>query len=363
MGRRRKSVNHRRSSLPGVPLVKYFVLSACLGILTPIPAIAATTYTVTDLGTLGGTSSYGTAISESGKATGASLLSGGQTHAFIWDAVNGMQDLGAIGGGDSHGLDISDDNIVGDTSGQAFRYTPATGMVLIDGANTGAATGLNAGKSAVGYRDNGVASRIRTWSPSDVPASIYPASDLRAVAVNDLGQFVGVNTSASGGIYSPGSGPFTPLGTFVPTDVDSTRLITGSIGGIAALLDFDTNTTTLLGKLSPTDAVSRALGISPTGTIVGVSGAISGNATRAFVTDTTSLTIQDLTSLLDISFAGWTILSADDVNSTGQIIGVGQFGGVSHAVILTPVPEPSTWLLAAVAALPLAFHRRTRCHR
>ena len=148
-------------------VIRNILIASLLALLPHSASWAATAYTVTDLGTLGGTSSYGTAISESGNATGSSLLSGGQTHAFIWDAVNGMQDLGAIGGGNSHGLDISDDNIVGDSTNKAFRWTPGSGMVLIDSANTGKASGLNAGKAAVGYRDTIGGARIRTWTAAD----------------------------------------------------------------------------------------------------------------------------------------------------------------------------------------------------
>lgn len=88
-----------------------------IAIAFPSAVSAATTYTVTDLGTLGGASSYGTAIGEDGAATGYSTLAGGETRAFIWTVGGGMQSLGVIGTGDSRGLDIRGDNIVGQTSG------------------------------------------------------------------------------------------------------------------------------------------------------------------------------------------------------------------------------------------------------
>lgn len=316
----------------------------CLSLLSNTSAFAATFYSLVDLGTLGGASSYGTAIGEDGSATGYSEILGGGTRGFYWNAIDGMQSLGVIGAGDSRGLDINGDNIVGQTSGQAFRWTPGSGMVLIDSTNTGSATDLNASNEAVGYRVAGSASRVRTWTAANAAGDPYPFADLRGVAVNDLGQFVATNTSGSGGAYSPGSGPGTSLGTFIPTDIDNNRFITGSIGGIAAVLDFDTNTTHMLGKLNPTDTFSRALGISPTGSVFGVS-----QGSGAFIADSTFSSIQSLTSLLDTGFAGWTVLTAEDANSAGQIIGVGEFNGVSHAVILNPVPEPCSAILALLA--------------
>jgi probable HAF family extracellular repeat protein len=60
-------------------------------------------YTVTDLGTLGGTVSYAQGISEHGWVEGWSMLPGDQTqHSFLW--VEGVTiDLGTLGGPNSGG--------------------------------------------------------------------------------------------------------------------------------------------------------------------------------------------------------------------------------------------------------------------
>src|SRR5262249_53573124 len=54
--------------------------------------------TMTDLGTLGGNSSIGNGINDSGQVVGQSVLPGGTAvHAFLWSAGT-MTDLGTLGG-------------------------------------------------------------------------------------------------------------------------------------------------------------------------------------------------------------------------------------------------------------------------
>ena len=56
-------------------------------------------YSVTDLGTLGGVSSFGTAINDLGQVTGDSLTSTGVEHAFFYDGT--MHDLGTLNNADA----------------------------------------------------------------------------------------------------------------------------------------------------------------------------------------------------------------------------------------------------------------------
>ena len=56
----------------------------------------ATSFRLTDLGTLGGTSSEGVALNASGQATGFSTTAGGETNAFLWDGTT-LQDLRTLG--------------------------------------------------------------------------------------------------------------------------------------------------------------------------------------------------------------------------------------------------------------------------
>ena len=61
-------------------------------------ARAETQFTITDLGTLGGSISYAYGINDSGQVAGWSYLAGNSAwHAFLYDGTV-MKDLGTLGG-------------------------------------------------------------------------------------------------------------------------------------------------------------------------------------------------------------------------------------------------------------------------
>jgi len=95
---------------------------------------ATPTFTITDLGTLGGASADARAINNPGQVVGASATASGDTHAFLWTATDGMKDLGTLGGNFSRAFGInSRGHVVGVSalaSGEQrpFLWTPAGGM-------------------------------------------------------------------------------------------------------------------------------------------------------------------------------------------------------------------------------------------
>jgi len=58
--------------------------------------------------------------------------------------------------------------------------------------------------------------------------------------------------------------------------------------------------------------------------------------------------------------SGWVITEADAINSSGQIVGSGQFDGQQVAVLLNPTPEPSSLVLGAFGAAGLFLAARRR---
>src|SRR2546429_261345 len=70
------------------------------------PAVGAVRYTVTDLGTLGGSSSRGYAINNLGQVTGIFVNPQGSTHTFLY-SDGSMADLGTAGGSYSYGYGLN----------------------------------------------------------------------------------------------------------------------------------------------------------------------------------------------------------------------------------------------------------------
>jgi probable HAF family extracellular repeat protein len=71
-------------------------------------------YTVTDLGTLGGSTSQATGINNLGQVVGNAAVSTGYYYAFLYSSGT-MSDLGILGGGDSFADGIN-------ASGQVVGY-------------------------------------------------------------------------------------------------------------------------------------------------------------------------------------------------------------------------------------------------
>lgn len=335
-------------------------LTALLALmLTLSPVHASLVYSLTDLGTLGGDSSYGLAINDLGHGVGWSTIpaGGASVRPFIWTPGGGMQGLGSSSAGIA--TDINNNgHVVGQSGSRPFRWTESTGLVLIDSA-VGIANGLNDNNEVIGWRRLAGADRTLYWSATNAITNPYPVTNSQGRAINNLGQYVGTTAGGTLGYFAASTAVArTSLGTFIPTDINDSRMIVGSVGDMAHLLDFDLGVLTPLGKLNPTDTFSRALGINEAGTIVGVS-----QGTGAFIYDSNLGGLQDLTSLLHSDFAGWTILAAEDINNKNQIIGVGTFGGQQRAVILTVVPEPSSLLLLALPAATVSLRRRRECTR
>jgi hypothetical protein len=43
-----------------------------------------------------------------------------------------------------------------------------------------------------------------------------------------------------------------------------------------------------------------------------------------------------------------------------QIVGSGQRGGVNHGFLLTPIPEPETWMLLLLGLAAIGLRRRSK---
>jgi probable HAF family extracellular repeat protein len=325
-------------------------VAIALALLASLCAPAfATTYELVQLGVLpGGVSSTATAVNSNGDVAGYTTLPGGATQAFIWTQANGMQAIGVSGtGNQANGINDSD-NVVGSIGNQAFRWDSVNGTVLLDPLFHGSALGINDAGTVVGNRQaGGSTDRTLVWSPTNVESNPFSALDTRAVAINSSGEYVGRQTSGSGGYYDNGS-VFASLGSFTPNGLSDNLLAVGALVAIADVRNIQPSIDTTIGTLSG-DTTSSALGINPLGTeVVGIS-----NGHGGFVYDVASSSLQSLTSLLAPDSSNFTISTATAVNNSGEIAAVGVFSGHPEAVLLVPTPEPSSLFLAALGAASL----------
>jgi probable HAF family extracellular repeat protein len=175
--------------LPTVSLLAPFTLILAAG-----PAAAAapvTTYHLIDLGTLGGESSYATAINDRGHVVGSSQTSAGDWHGFLWRDGQ-MTDLGALR---PTGVNNRDD-VIG-TSDLATTAYLWRGGRLVDLGTLG---GLSSFPTAINDRGAVVGSSSDA-NGRDVPF-LWRRGTMRALPLNSVS---GINNrrQVSGGTVVP----------------------------------------------------------------------------------------------------------------------------------------------------------------
>jgi len=379
-----------------------FSLSAAQALAQLAPA-----YKVTGLGTLlGDTSSIGYGINDAGVVVGSSSDAGGASSiaGFKWQP-GVMTDLGIYSGHTA--IRPWDLNTAGNVTGRATGgpggsnygvYHDGVGWQLAGsvGGNRGNGFGINDANEMVGNMrlPSNDFSRAFVWSPTggtvqlptihpDDPGNSVPAYDgfeggSYATGINNSGVVVGSSGlsdthgsdrgfrwSESAGMVNlgtPASQGLAGLANFTQSyaqNLNDIGLIVGAAdrgSGLTRAVFWDANDVIHdIGTLGGNSGWAYA--VNDDNVIVGFSNNGVGNRAFGFVPGGT---ITDINSLLDTSSAGWLITRAYDINNSGVIVGEGLFNGVSQAVILQPVPEPSSLILATFAAVGAALLNRKR---
>jgi probable HAF family extracellular repeat protein len=330
-------------------------------------------YTITDLGILGGTSSYANAVNLQGSVVGYSATSAGANHAFLYSNAT-MTDLGTLGGIYTNYTTATGINSSKMITGYSYTSGQTAVHAFLDSNGTMTDLGTLGGTDSYAYGINASGSIVGTANNSGDHGSdafVYsngymtdlgtlggPYVSSFAAAINDLGQVVGNSGVANSlpithaFLYSGGSmtdlgslgGPY--VSSFAAAINDLGQVVGGSYlagdsagtGPRHAFLDSG-GTMTDLGTLGGQYVNSEASGINDFGQIVGEGFDNNGDNQALLYSGGT---MANLNSLLPAN-SGWNLLNATAINDDGQIVGDGADHGQVHAFLLSPVVLPGTW--------------------
>jgi probable HAF family extracellular repeat protein len=187
-------------------------LASCLGLLVAAGSCVAQMYTVTDLGTLGGSESFASAVNESGDVVGYSWLPGDLSGHWFLHSNGTMQDLSSFGASSSTGVINNTRQIAGGIFVNAVsvpaivdRATDTPHLISPFGGNPsgfgGAALAMNSAGNAVGYLYIKGARRHAFLYRNGVMTDINPFGGYSwAEGINDDGDIVGSASEKYNGV-------------------------------------------------------------------------------------------------------------------------------------------------------------------
>ncbi len=383
-----------RSPYTRIATRTFLAISGCLGILGPSPVRAQNTagaprYVIIDLGVKAPlTNSAGYGLNATGLAAGDQFDGLGAALGFYTDAKGVLHSLGTLRTdktGTSEATGINNTGwVVGQASsdsGQfhAFRFnSAAAGSAMIDltpGLFSSSAMAINQFNEVVGsVSDTGTGLFAFLYSPVPVNPLAYLTDATRkasAFGLADDAKVVGqLATSAANTSYnafltdSHGVG-VANLGTLGGLNSSATGInVSDQVVGSAELSTKYTHAFRTAAGGYPMDATSDlgvftgkgysgknsyAYGINAAGLTVGAAEVTSSPVLlHAFLYDDIN-GMQDLNSLIPTG-SGWVLTSAQAINDSGEIVGVGTIGGVSHAFELVRNP------VAAMVIGPITFY-------
>jgi probable HAF family extracellular repeat protein len=308
-------------------------------------------YSITDLGTLGGSQSFASAINNRGQIVGSTSLSGDASiHAFLYERGQ-MVDL-LPGPTNSFANDINKrGKVVGTLGEQAFLYRRGNVTLISLGGLRSFATGINDRGDVVG------SSEVTGLPEFNIHAFLYrngQTIDLTPTLVTgEFGQFSVAqdinNRGAVVGYVSPLQDPFpdpflwrngtiTRLPLILPGDdmaipnrINNSGEVVGfsqsfpEIEPHAVLLSHGRLISVGPGLATSINNRSQVVGWDPS--VLSGGAFIWKNGTRT-----------ELDTLLPPG-SGWTGLIPADINDRGQIVGTGVHNGATRAFLLSPSKE------------------------
>lgn len=334
------------------------------------PSTAQQAYELTDLGTLGGSTSNAAGINSAGQVVGSSTTTGDlTTHAFLYSQGT-MIDLGTLGGTSSQASGINNSAQVVGSAALASGATHATlwnGTTPTDlgtqGTNSSSASAINNGGTSVGSVGSNAALFINGLVVLLPPVPSTYVGTSAAYAINDSGQIAGYNLNPGevdsavtwvnqvAYALSPAEG----FSTIAAYGINNSGTIVGTGNNVATAQAFQWNTGASL-QVTPqiiSGPISAGYGINASGLVVGSS------PQTGFLPDVATLWTSGGTVSLDLNTtlrpqvaAAYNLTQASAINDSGEIAATGTVTatGASHAFLLaaaTSAGPPTATLTAS----------------
>jgi probable HAF family extracellular repeat protein len=396
-------------------MLRRFTLALCVFAIMLMGAgvVSATTYTITDLGTLGSYATgwlYAWGVNDSGQVSGYTYASGssGTRYGFFYDGT--MHQLNNLGTGSSIGYGINAQGwvsgLAGATGGShaviwknpatsgtpttdiyayltgtqrgyginsngqvaAYRSTPSIDAVYYNGAATAISLPKNPtdpGGAASGLGIDPTGTKIVGWAQYTVGSPGLP------INMAALWTYNGTSWSITNlGPVLGGSGSGTPVG---PSDITTVGSATMAINAGGNAVGFTTNasgslraftyntTTSAATDLGTFDgfAQTEGMGIATDGTVVGIGFNSSADARAAIYSGGVWTNLSSASVVTNLGSTSFTALvDASAISPSGKyVVGYGtRSDGTTHAFLLTAVPEPSSLLLVASGLVGLVAY-------
>ncbi len=347
---------------PDIPILTSspaLILRAGLSQLENSPNFGQNSYSITNLGSLGDYNSQANSINNPGQVVGESLpVNDSYPHVFLWE--NGMmKDLGRPNNRPYHYVtSINDsDQLVG-TSFAVYRGQPHYIMAFFwengeltafDNQYTQAYSINNSGQVAGVFESANNPSGYASLWENGVVINLGTLGGTYSIAhsINNSSQVVGSSSTADGKLVHAflwQNGVMRDLGTLGGSYSDATSIndlgqVVGnsltSSGNFYHAFLWQNGIMRDLGTLGGNSSDARS--INNSGQVVGLSTKTNGDfpyPLYAFLWQNGQ--ISDLNDLLPPN-SGWnTLVSANDINDIGQIVGGGEIGGKFLAFLMTP---------------------------
>lgn len=317
-------------------------------------------YTVLDLGTLGGASSWAYGVNDLGQVVGWSLDANGIERAFrtapnsaINPATDNLGGFTATGRSRAYAINNAG-QVVGDARNasnvsNAFRTAPNQPIQASDnlgslGTGSSYAYDINAQGQVVGGSSVGTGYRAYLYSNGVMTdlGALKNNHYSEAWSINDSGVIVGWNSSNGGDTAVRWTGGTisnigSTLGSYnYAWAINSTGQIAGEgfdAGNTIYSAHVYSGSTWITLGVPAGASNTEAYGINDDGVVVGRIYFGSGISPRAFVWSGGVMT--DLNNLIPAG-TGWTLQVARAINNNGQIVGYGLLDGQVRGFLLTP---------------------------